>query len=142
MRNTALVLVCLLTTLGSEATRADPRADYLLHCAGCHRPSGAGLPPDVPTLVGELGRLVEIPEGREYLVRVPGASQAPVSDQRLAAIINWILREFNAETLPDGFVPFSAAEVSRGRGNTLADPMKFRRKFWGDYDDANYDDGD
>lgn len=135
MRTVLLPIACLLSLTASESAVADPRSDYLLHCAGCHRPSGAGLPPDVPTLIGELGRLVEIPEGREYLVRVPGASQAPVSDSQLAAIINWILLELNAETLPANFKPFSADEVARGRGNTLADPMKYRRKFWSDDSD-------
>ena len=91
----------------------------------------------MPTLVNELGRLLAIPEGRSYLVRVPGASQAPVSDQRLADIVNWILTEFNSDTLPRDFKRLTATEVSRARSNALADPMKYRRQFWGDTDYSN-----
>lgn len=120
----------------TDTATADPRANYLLHCGGCHRPNGQGLPPDVPTLVDELGRLVTIPEGRSYLVRVPGASQAPVSDQGLADLINWILQEFNATTLPDDFMQLTAEEVGKARKNVLADPMKYRRQFWGDEENS------
>ena len=127
-------LAIAVLTIAAQPAHADPRADYLLHCAGCHRPSGEGLPPDVPTLVDELGRLLAIPEGRSYLVRVPGASQAPVSDQGLADIVNWILMEFNQSTLPEDFTPLTAKEVGKARRNTLADPMKYRRQFWGDAD--------
>lgn len=126
---TAGTALCLLASLVAEA---DPRADYLLHCGGCHRPTGEGLPPDVPTLVAELGPIAGSDEGRAYLVRVPGASQAPVSDQVLADIINWILSEFNADTLPGDFEPLSAAEVARSRGDTLADPLSYRKRFWGE----------
>jgi mono/diheme cytochrome c family protein len=126
----AMLIIC------ADTVAADPRADYLLHCGGCHRPNGQGLPPDVPTLVDELGRLVTIPQGRSYLVRVPGASQAPVSDQGLADIINWILYEFNATTLPDDFKRLTAEEVGKARKNVLADPMKYRRQFWSDAENS------
>ena len=90
----------------------------------------------MPSLVDELGQLLTIPEGRSYLVRVPGASQAPVSDQRLADIVNWILTEFNKSTLPEDFRPLTAKEVARARSDILANPLEYRRRFWGDPNNA------
>jgi mono/diheme cytochrome c family protein len=112
------------------STRADPRGDYLLHCAGCHLADGRGNPPSVPPLAGSLGRIVSSPEGRDYLARVPGAAQAPISDEALAAVLNWVLLEFNGATLPRDFKPLRASEVTRSRSRVLADPLKLHRELW------------
>ena len=122
---------CLL----ASSALADPRSDYLLHCAGCHRPDGTGLPPSVPTLAGPLGALAASPEGRDYLARVPGAAQAPLSDEELAAVLNWVLEEFNCESLPDSFRPLEGPEVAASRARVLADPLKLRREIWPHPDD-------
>jgi mono/diheme cytochrome c family protein len=114
----------------TATTSADPRVDYLLHCAGCHLADGRGSPPSVPSLAGPLGRIVSSPEGRDYLARVPGAAQAPISDDELAAVLNWVLHEFNRSTLPPGFKPLRASEVARSRARVLADPLKLRRQLW------------
>ena len=116
--------------LAAPLAAADPRADYYLHCGGCHLPNGAGNPPEVPTLRDALGRLAAVQAGRDYLVRVPGASQAPVSDARLAAIVNWVLTEFNGATLDDDFAPLEADEVGSARRRVLADPLKYRAALW------------
>ncbi len=112
---------------------ADERATYLLHCGGCHLEDGSGKPPEVPSLRDELGRLIQVEGGRDYLVRVPGASQAPVTDAELATIINWILTEFNANTLAPDFSSFTAAEVGNARAHILADPLKHREALWQRY---------
>jgi len=109
---------------------ADPRSDYLLHCAGCHLPDGSGLPPEVPSLAGPLGVIVGSPAGRDYIARVPGAAQAPLSDSELAAVLNWILRQFNAQTLPESFVPLDGREVGKSRARVLTDPLKLRNELW------------
>jgi mono/diheme cytochrome c family protein len=114
----------------TATTSADPRGDYLLHCAGCHLVDGRGNPPSVPSLAGPLGRIVSSPEGRDYLARVPGAAQAPISDDALAAVLNWVLLEFNRATLPRDFKPLRASEVTRSRARVLTDPLKFRRELW------------
>lgn len=109
---------------------ADPRSDYLMHCAGCHLADAAGKPPYVPSLAGPLGRIAASPAGRDYLARVPGAAQAPISDARLAAVLNWLLVEFNGDTLPQRFRPLSGAEVAKSRSRVLADPLKLRAELW------------
>ena len=113
---------------------ADTRTDYLLHCSGCHLPDGSGAPDDVPSLRNNLGWIVRVAEGRDYLVRVPGSSQALLNDAELAAVINWVLTEFNAETLADDFKPLTAREVVRARSDVLMDPLKFRAELWRHYE--------
>lgn len=110
---------------------SDPRVDYLLHCAGCHLPDGSSMPPEVPSLRDALGDIVAIVEGREYIARVPGASQAPIDDQKLATLLNWILFEFNTETLPSDFKPLTAQEVGIARDKVLPDPVSYRKRLWG-----------
>ena len=126
-----LRILCLLVIgLICAGVFASPRISYLLHCGGCHLPDGRGVPPEVPTLRDELGKLVQIPGGRDYIVRVPGASQAPISDQELADVLNFVLMEFNEPTLPSDFKPLQESEVSASRRNILADPFKYRDKLW------------
>ena len=124
-----MLSLVLLLTLPAQ-TLADPRSDYLLHCAGCHQPDGTGLPPDVPSLVGPLGQIVASPAGRDYLARVPGAAQAPLTDAGLASVLNWVLQEFNADTLPASFKPLNGREVGKSRARVLADPLKARNELW------------
>lgn len=109
---------------------ADPRVDYLLHCAGCHLADARGVPGSVPSLAGPLGRIASSPEGRDYIARVPGAAQAPISDEALAAVLNWLLLEFNRDTLPHDFKPIRGSEVARSRSQVLADPLKLRDELW------------
>ena len=129
-----LIAVILLSCNTTEA-RYIPRIAYMLHCGGCHLADGRSNPPEVPDLRNELGKIVSIPGGRDYLVRVPGASQAPVSDEELAHIINWVLKNFNADTLPDNFSPLTGDEVSRSRKNVLINPIEHRAALWDGYTD-------
>lgn len=137
MRRVTLVARCaslaLLLALVSPA-EADTRTDYLLHCGGCHLQDGAGAPDEVPSLRDTLGWIVSVPQGREYLARVPGASQSLLDDAKLAAVINWVLSEFNSATLADDFRPLTAAEVGEARSDVLMNPLKFRAELWRKYE--------
>ena len=123
----ALLAVILIA---AESARSGPQADYLLYCRGCHLANGKSTPPEVPSL-HELGPLLKSGRGREYIIRVPGVSQTPMSDERLAAVLNWVVSEFNADSLPDGFKPFTADEVGKARVNVLPDPKGYRAKILG-----------
>ena len=72
---------------------------------------------------------------RHYLVGVPGASSVPISDAELTEVINWLLTEFNSNTLPRNFEKLSVDEVSEARKKILADPLKYRELHWKSYDD-------
>ena len=124
------MLFAVVVLLQVPLAGADPRSDYLMHCAGCHLADGSGLPPEVPSLAGPLGRIVSSPAGRDYVARVPGAAQAPLSDEALAAVLNWLLLEFNRATLPANFQALRPGEVARSRARVLADPLKLRNELW------------
>ena len=117
----------------TPAERAAARFDYLLHCSGCHRPDGAGAPPDVPSLLGPIGAIVATPAGREYVARVPEVAQSPLDDNALARLLNWMLQEFSADTLPAGFRPLEAEEVGEARARVLTDPLRTRAAIAGQY---------
>ena len=119
--------IVLLLAVASVAVAAEPSAEhvYLLSCAGCHKLDGTGSA-NVPTLIG-VDRLLERDGGRDYLMRVPGVAQAPLSDARLAGLLNWLLGNFGAAT-PSS--PFSAAEVARARIAPLDDPRQARAELF------------
>lgn len=100
---------------------ASPAHDYVLHCAGCHRLDGSGS--DRVPAFDEIGTVLAHDGGRQYLSRVPGAAQAPLTDARLAALLNWLVEQF-VGALP---VPaYSAAEVGLLRSAPLRDPRHTR----------------
>ncbi|EED35395.1 cytochrome c, class I [Luminiphilus syltensis NOR5-1B] len=123
----------LLFLLGSTAWADKARFNYLLHCAGCHLADGQGSPPEVPTLIGEITQITDFSDGRAYLARVPGSSQAPISDAELADVLNYILTELNAPNLSSDFAPITAREVHSARENVLTDPLRERTRLWEQY---------
>jgi hypothetical protein len=102
-----------------------PSFAYLLHCAGCHLENGAGDPPDIPDLRVEFGQLLDNAKGRDYVVRVPGIADAPIEASEMAAMLNWMTRQFYP-TLE--FEPFTEDEVLAGRAKPLFDPISLRRR--------------
>jgi mono/diheme cytochrome c family protein len=129
IRGAALAAAVLFATAGAHA--ADPRVDYMLQCQGCHLADGSGSPGAVPDLRGSLGRFLAVPGGREYLVRVPGAAQSPLSDARLAALLDWMVREFGPAEAAAGLEPYRAEEVARWRAQPYAEVQTVRRELVG-----------
>lgn len=111
----------------AAAPAADPPSiTYLLYCGGCHLRDGSGTPPEVPTLHSQPGIIEAMPGGRDYLIRVPGAAHAPMTDMELASVTNYLLETFSSDTLAEDFQPYTAAEVAAYRRNILADPLARR----------------
>jgi hypothetical protein len=126
-------LILLIVFSSENLLAASPRINYLLYCSGCHTPNGQGSAPNVPTLRRELGEMMAAQEMRGYLARVPGSAQAPIDDAELTGVINWILHEFNSETLPQNFVDLTVEEIAKARIVILADPNKYRETYWRGY---------
>ena len=117
----------LLWCLTAQAEKSySPRINYILQCQGCHLADGAGTPGKVPALKHEVGRFLQVPGGREFLIRVPGTSQSALNDAEVAGLLNWMLENFSSEQLPADFVPYSRKEISRYRQPPLANVSTVR----------------
>ncbi len=125
----ATIALLLASTLAAPAA-ADPRLDYMLHCEGCHLPEAVGWPGLVPSLRGDYGRIAGVSGGRDYLMRVPGAADAPIPSSSLAAVLNWLMDTYNADTRPADFRPFTAEEVERVRRKPLDNPQARRAEIF------------
>lgn len=124
----SLCAVAFVLALGgtAQAEEDSPQVDYMLRCQGCHVGDGSGYPGKVPDLRLSMPALLATVEGREFLLRVPGASLSVLDDAQLARVYNWMVGEFLPGGAPPGFVPFDAAEVARARTRPLADVQAAR----------------
>lgn len=91
--------------------------NYMLHCQGCHMADGSGRPSHVPALRDSVSRFLHVPDGRAYLGRVPGTSQSFLDDHDRAAVLNWIVNQFDPKHLPANFSPYTERELARYRSN-------------------------
>lgn len=126
MRPAVGLVLGLLALAGAAQAQAlpgaAPRTLYVLHCAGCHGLEGSGQPAKgVPSMRGALGAFLRLPEGRAFLVQVPGVNNAGLGDEQIARVTNWTLEQFSADTLSAGWRPFDAAEVAAARRGRPAD---------------------
>jgi hypothetical protein len=69
-----------------------------------------------------------IPEGREFVLRVPGVAQSPLTDADIAAVLNWMARNLSDAPLPAGFRNYNPGEVRALRGRPLAQVSEARQK--------------
>jgi hypothetical protein len=74
-----------------------------------------------------MGYYARSPEGRAYLVRVPGIANAPIDDARLTALLNWTLQTYSPAELPTDFEPFTTKEVATLRAQRQSAPAQTRR---------------
>lgn len=100
-----------------DSRRAE--VNWTLKCQGCHRPDGGGSASTAPPLAGHVSRFTALPGGREYLGRVPGVTDAALSDKDLAELLNWTLARFDPAHLPAGFEPYTASEIGQLRKHPL-----------------------
>ncbi len=105
---------------------AAARQAWILNCMGCHTGEAHGISGKVPPLRDELGHFVRLPEGREFIMRVPGASNSALTDAELANVLNWLIETKNASTRPADFKPYTAEEVAAKRRPALTDVAKHR----------------
>lgn len=95
--------------------------DFILNCAGCHQMSGSGSA-TVPSLHG-MAELANKVGARAYFIRVPGVAHAPLSNERLAALVNWVLQRFAGKAPSPRY---TAKEVSELRKRPFLDPLAAR----------------
>lgn len=129
LRNATAALLATLLAGAATAQPAitSPRSLYVLHCAGCHGMDASGVPGQgVPSMRGSLGRFMALPEGRAFLLQVPGVNNAGLSDAQIALVTNWMVRQFSADTAPPGWPDYTAAEVAAAKASRPGDVTKAR----------------
>jgi mono/diheme cytochrome c family protein len=135
----ALHAILLLAALAfpSAAANASGAAIFTAHCAVCHQADGQGIPGMYPPLANSIGVFTHSKDGRTYLVHVVSfglngpidvhgtryngymQSWAQFSDDEIAQVLNYVLKDFNSKLLPGGFKPFTAEEVQRDRNRPV-----------------------
>jgi hypothetical protein len=123
-----VLLTFIVASMLSATTHASPAQDYMLYCMGCHGSQAEGVPGKVPPLAHALGRYMRTPAGRNYVLRVPGAANSALSDDQLAAVLNWVAQSFDADALSSSVPLFTPAEVTGVRHSPLASVLAARRE--------------
>ena len=126
------VLCALTFTLTAQAADRDAaaraRLNYMQYCAGCHLANGQGAPEKgIPSMRGGiLGTFLGTPEGRAYLLQVPGVTNTPLDNASTAQLMNWVIRQFkdNDQVVTE----FDAQDVAQGRAHRLSDPALTRAR--------------
>jgi hypothetical protein len=127
---TGVAAVALSLAGVNAAWSYQPVVNYQLRCMGCHLPDGSGQPGRVPSIRRSLVLFSASPEGREYVVRVPGVAQSPLSDEDTAALLNWMARNLSDIKIPPDFADYSQAEIRRMRPHPLAQVSAVRARLW------------
>jgi hypothetical protein len=116
----AFAAMALAWAGANSAWGFQPAVNFQLNCMGCHLADGSGEPGRVPSIRRSLVLFSATPLGREFVIRVPGVAQSPLSDEDIAALLNWLARNLSDLPLPSSFADYSAAEVQRSRSRPLA----------------------
>src|SRR6202042_2326071 len=101
--------IALTGALTGSAWGYEPVVNYQLHCMGCHLADGSGQPGRVPSIRRSLVLFSASPQGRDFVVRVPGVAQSPLSNEDTAALLNWMVRTLSDLKVPPGFQDYSAS---------------------------------
>lgn len=123
------IALFIAAACGSTAYADDPGQNYILYCMGCHGEHAEGVPGKVPPLANAIGRFMRTPQGRNYLLRVPGAANSVLSDAQLSDVLNWLAKTYDSASLASGDVPlFTSAEVTSQRHSPLASVLATRNQ--------------
>jgi len=68
------------------------------------------------------------PEGRKFLVQVPGSAQSKLSDGELADVLNWMIDNLSAMPKPPQLGRFTAVEVAAYRRTPLVSVATVRAR--------------
>jgi len=126
-----------LTTSAVFAGEARARADYMIHCQGCHVPDGRGFPDKVPDMRATLPLLLSVEGGRAFLVQVPGSAMSALPNDRLAATLNWIVKNFTDDETVAVFADYTEQEVEQMRAVRLDNVFTTRDALIGHLENAH-----
>jgi mono/diheme cytochrome c family protein len=122
------IVMAIALTFAGAAWSYQLAVNFQLQCMGCHRADGSGQPGRVPSMRNSLLLFSATADGRNYVIRVPGVAQSPLSDADTAALLNWMARNLSDHALPSGFTDYTAAEVASLRHRPLAKVSEIRTR--------------
>jgi mono/diheme cytochrome c family protein len=134
-------MIAAVTMLAGGATvYAAPGSQvFASNCIVCHQPDGKGVQGIYPPLAETVGAYVKLKQGRAYLAHVPSfgltgvvvtngesidGNMPPVSqlsDEDIAAVINYVLTTFNKSLLPADFKPLTDDEAHGYRAKEMSE---------------------
>lgn len=119
-------VVASLQADGAEAARN--HFNWQMNCQGCHHPKGEGnAARDIPPLEA-LEKFQRLPEGRAFLIQVPGMSRSKLSDEELTEMANWMMEEFATPQTREGWEPYSVREVAELRRRPVTEGVREYRE--------------
>ena len=121
MRLLLSVCVLLAVSVLPLPVRADPHGAYLLGCGGCHGEQGVSNSKLVPDLRDQVGYFLAVPNGRQYLARLPNVAFYAASDADVAEILNYMVFTLAGASTPKNTKPYTAAEVGALRKHPLTE---------------------
>src|ERR1700685_3163674 len=125
---TAISTFALICASMPMAWGYQPLVNYQLRCMGCHLADGSGQAGRVPSIRRSLVLFSATPQGRDYVIRVPGVAQSPLSNADTAALLNWMARNLSDLPPAPGFIDYSDAEIQRLRDRPLVQVRAIRAR--------------
>ncbi|MBQ0934111.1 c-type cytochrome [Ideonella paludis] len=104
------------------------RSIYVLHCAGCHGMDASGSALGRVPDMRRVGDFLQLPGGREFIVKVPGVMGSGLDDAQVAAVTNWVLATLAAPSQPPGHRAYTADEIQQARASPLLDVAAERQR--------------
>ena len=126
MRATLAAFGIFAAMASGQAAGEDAHHLYRLRCSGCHGLEGMGSKVGrVPPFPGLVARFLGEPEGRAFLVLVPGVANSDLSDDQAAGVLNYVLDAWG-----DGahFKPYDSMEVREIRKTKVDDIAALRAR--------------
>ncbi len=125
----SILLALLVSAVPVFADERPAPVNYVLRCLGCHLPDGTGLPAaGIPDFVGKVGVFAGNPDGRRYLLHVPGVINSGLSDQETADLLNYIMQTYAGDSLAADSAPFTGPEVAELKAANVGNVVAYRRK--------------
>jgi len=75
-----------------------------------------------------LGVFLKRPDGRRFLIQVPGVMGSGLSDEDVAQVTNWVFTTLVTDINPRTFALYTAQEIAKARANPLKDVMATRAR--------------
>ena len=128
MRRCLLVLMAIAASGAPVEAADDGRYLYTLHCSGCHVRDGSGSEEGrIPRIAGTVGHFQKVPEGRRFILQVPGVMNSGLADSEVASLMNWLVPHFAGASQEGAFAPYTSDEVRAARQSRPDDIFAARR---------------